>query len=277
MMDMGINQPPAVTVNRPAPEPHPMEVRTYLQRIKYHGLLTPSLDALRALYVAHCQTVPYENVDLCLGRSPELTEAALFNKIVRQWRGGVNSELNGLFVALLRALGFSATLVAAQRVDDTGFPKSETLHSMVLVNLEQRWLLDVGSWDTPGMFLALDDGEVAHFAPAYRVTQNGPLWTVWKHIQDDHWRERYLLHLKTRPLTNFAPANLNGASTQENTLVEHLICALETPTGRLTVRHARLTIVSQGQLQEQYTLNRDNWRAALHSYFGIELPGEVKA
>jgi N-hydroxyarylamine O-acetyltransferase len=46
--------------------------------------------------------------------SSVLDTDALFDKIVRRRRGGFCYELNGLFAALLRELGFDATLKSAK-------------------------------------------------------------------------------------------------------------------------------------------------------------------
>lgn len=271
-MDTGLNlsSEPANS-NSPVGHFH-LDARAYLRRIKYHGSLTPSVETLWALYQAHCQAVPYENIDLCWEQPLELTEAALFNKIVRQWRGGISCELNGLFAALLRTLGFSVTLIAAQRVDETGQPKSEFQHSMLLVDMEQRWLLDVGSWDVPGVFLALDGPQPNRFAPQYRLTQIGPLWTLWRNVQEDYWREEYLMRFKTRPLSSFVAPKQPSPVAQNGGLLPCYLCMLNTPTGRILLRQARLTVIANGHPQEMIALTPDNWRTLLRAYFGIELP-----
>jgi len=73
----------------------------YLARIKYEGPLIPSLETLQGLHRAHVMTVPFENLDIHLGRSITLAPADLFRKIVVERRGGYCFELNGLFALLL--------------------------------------------------------------------------------------------------------------------------------------------------------------------------------
>ncbi len=60
---------------------------------------------LAALHRAHLATVPFENLDIHLKRPIRLDEAAFFEKVVLQRRGGFCYELNGLFARLLRTLG----------------------------------------------------------------------------------------------------------------------------------------------------------------------------
>src|SRR5579859_3200412 len=89
-----------------------LHIKSYLRRIHYTGSLEPTYQTLAALQEAHLLAVPFENLDISLGREIILDEAALFHKIVEQRRGGFCYELNGLFASLLRALGFKVTMLS---------------------------------------------------------------------------------------------------------------------------------------------------------------------
>jgi N-hydroxyarylamine O-acetyltransferase len=54
----------------------------YLRRIGYQGSLEPDIHTLRAMHRAHSLSVPFENLDIHLGRPIVLNEARLFDKIV---------------------------------------------------------------------------------------------------------------------------------------------------------------------------------------------------
>ena len=91
------------------------ELREYLARIGLDGLepvgLPPMAETLARMQRAHLETVPFENLDIVAGKVPlALGEDALFDKIVRRRRGGFCYELNLLFAAALRALGFDVAL-----------------------------------------------------------------------------------------------------------------------------------------------------------------------
>src|SRR5437764_12252268 len=90
-----------------------VDIQRYLERINYHGSLEPTLQTLQALHEAHLLAVPFENLDIHLGRKILLDEESLWKKIVEQGRGGFCYELNGLFAWLLRALGFQVDLLSA--------------------------------------------------------------------------------------------------------------------------------------------------------------------
>ena len=50
------------------------DVDAYLARISASRPASPDLDALTALMAAHLRSVPFENLDIHLGRPIELTE-----------------------------------------------------------------------------------------------------------------------------------------------------------------------------------------------------------
>ena len=56
---------------------------------------------------AHRLSVPYETLDIWRRRHTTLATDELFDKIVTRRRGGYCFELNGLFAALLRELGYN--------------------------------------------------------------------------------------------------------------------------------------------------------------------------
>ena len=80
-------------------------VSSYLNRISYAGSMEPTAAVLCSLHRAHMLAVPFENLDIGLGRKIICDEEAILRKIVQQRRGGFCYELNGAFAALLRELG----------------------------------------------------------------------------------------------------------------------------------------------------------------------------
>ncbi|MFB3065782.1 MAG: arylamine N-acetyltransferase, partial [Planctomycetota bacterium] len=124
-----------------------MDVEALLRRIGYEGARDPNADVLQALHRAFVLSVPFENLDIHLGRPIVLDEAALFDKIVKRRRGGFCYEMNGLFAALLRALGFDVTLLSARVVGTDGKAGPEFDHLVLLVPLSERRLADVGFGD----------------------------------------------------------------------------------------------------------------------------------
>ena len=78
-----------------------LEIEAYLQRIKHVGKVQTNEAALRSLHRAHLFTVPFENLDIHLGRKIVCDESRILHKIVNERRGGFCYELNGAFALLL--------------------------------------------------------------------------------------------------------------------------------------------------------------------------------
>jgi N-hydroxyarylamine O-acetyltransferase len=124
----------------------PAELDAYLARVGYDGPREPTPPVLHALTAAHSQSVPFENLDVLLGRPIELTTDALVAKIVEQRRGGYCFEQNGLFLQVLTALGFTATPLSARvRLDRPREVVPPRTHLFLRVDLDgEAWLTDVG-------------------------------------------------------------------------------------------------------------------------------------
>src|SRR2546427_8621834 len=125
-----------------------VNTKAYLERINYplnyRRSLAPDAETLRALQVAHLLAVPFENLSIHAGQPIILEDDALFTKIVENGRGGFCYEANGLFAALLRALGFNVAMLSAEVANAEGEFGPNFDHMALMVMLEQRWLVDVG-------------------------------------------------------------------------------------------------------------------------------------
>lgn len=248
-----------------------MDRAMYLQRINYHGPLSITAQTLSALHRAHLLSVPFENLDIGLGRPIQLDEKALFEKIVLHRRGGFCYELNGLFAALLRDLGFSVTLLSAQVAHQNGGFGAPFDHLALLVTLEEPWLADVGfgdSFRTPLHLEALR--EQVQPEGRYRLSQEGDLWTLYQ--QDNaSWQAQYCFTLQPHTLAEFAPMCLYHQTSPQSHFTQGRVCTLATEDGRVTLSELRL-ITTLGHERHEQTLSGENeFHILLQQHFGISL------
>ena len=124
-----------------------VDVAAYLDRIGYRGATDPTAENLRALQSAHLFSVPFENLDISLGRKITVQQESILNKVVGLRRGGFCYELNGAFAALLREFGFDVTLLSARVARANGGEGPEFDHLTLLVDVAEPWLADVGFED----------------------------------------------------------------------------------------------------------------------------------
>jgi N-hydroxyarylamine O-acetyltransferase len=83
------------------------DLDAYLTRIGHTGARDVCLPMLRELVTRHSAAIAFENIDPVAGRAPSLELAALQRKLIHGGRGGYCYEQNTIFLAALRAMGFS--------------------------------------------------------------------------------------------------------------------------------------------------------------------------
>jgi N-hydroxyarylamine O-acetyltransferase len=241
----------------------------YLERIRYAGPLVPSAETLRALHQAHMLTVPFENLDIHLGRPIVLELPRLYDKIVNQRRGGFCYELNGLFAWLLGELGFRVEMLSA-RVCNGGEPGPEFDHMALLVQLDERLLADVGFGDSFIEPLQLDDaGEQIQRGVAYRIESDGEIERMLERQPGQAWSAVYQFTLQPRQLSEYAEMCVWQQTAPESHFTQKRVCSLATPDGRVTLSNMKLIVTKNGERQERSLADDDEYRAALSEYFGI--------
>jgi N-hydroxyarylamine O-acetyltransferase len=253
-----------------------MDVRTYLDRIGYDGSLIPTVEVLCALHRAHMHTVPFENLDIGLGREIVCDEERFFHKIVNERRGGFCYELNGAFAALLRALGFQVTLLSARVPRDDGSGGPEFDHLTLQVDLEEPWLADVGFGDSFVEPLRLKPSiEQKQFGRVYRLSSIEGGFRYESQIESEkiegEWKEEYLFKLKPRQLAEFAPMCRYHQTSPDSPFTRKRVCSRATPEGRVTLSDGKL-IETRNGVREERALADDEWRERLHELFGVVLP-----
>lgn len=148
-----------------------MQLQSYLDRIGYAGPVAPTLAALTGLLRHHALAIPFENLDVQLGRRLTLDPDAAYDKIVRHRRGGWCYEQNGLFGAVLAAIGFGVTRVAGAVMREGREDISDANHLALLVETEdapgRRFLADAGFGGS--LLEPIELAEVIHRQPPFQL------------------------------------------------------------------------------------------------------------
>ena len=124
-----------------------MNLQAYLDRIKFDGPATADLDTLQRMHRGHVENIPYENLDVQLGRPISRKPEAIFDKLVTRRRGGWCYEMNGLFSWALDEIGFRHTRMAGGVMRAVRGDWSTGNHLVLCVDLEEPYLADVGFGD----------------------------------------------------------------------------------------------------------------------------------
>jgi len=261
-----------------------MDTGAYLDRIAFRGPTAPTAETLVALQTAHLLAVPFENLDIHLGRPISQDEGALFAKIVGARRGGFCYELNGLFAALLRALGFGVDLVSARFPEETAADgySPEFDHQVLLVAVPgeaDRWLADVAGGRTgssrPLRLVAGVEQPDPHDETPFLVTEAGAgaFWSLWR-VSDGAWGELYRFSTIPRRPADFAAMCRHHQTSPDSPFPTGPVCSRLTPDGRVTLREDRLIVTWGGERTETPLADPDAVRAALWDHFAIALPAD---
>jgi len=246
-----------------------MDTDAYLERIRYAGPLVPSAETLRALHRAHMLTVPFENLDIHLGRPIVLELPRLYDKIVNQRRGGFCYELNGLFAWLLRELGFRVEMLSA-RVCNGGEPGPEFDHMALLVHLEESVLADVGFGDSFIEPLELDDArEQIQRGVAYRIESDGEIERMLERKPGQASFVVYQFTRQPRQLSEYVEMCVWQQTAPESHFTQKRVCSLATPDGRVTLSDMKLIVTKNRERKERRLSDDDEYRSILSKYFGI--------
>lgn len=248
-----------------------MNIEAYLKRINYRGSLDPTAETLRALQVAHLWAVPFENLSIHAKEPIVLEDEALFDKIVERRRGGFCYEANGLFAALLRALGFNVQMLSAGVASAAGTFGPPFDHMALMVNLEERWLVDVGFGDSFLEPLRLDERrEQRQGRRAFRIDEDGAHLVLRRRDENEDWKAEYRFTLEPFGYADYAEMCRYHQTSPDSHFTRARICSRATPAGRATLSGMRfITTNEDGHRQERTLANQQEYDAILQEHFGI--------
>ena len=250
----------------------------YLARIGYEGALTPSIETLRALHRAHVMTVPFENLDIHLGRAISLDPADLFRKIVVDRRGGYCFELNGLFALLLEDVGFAVTRLAA-RVSSGAEGVRPRSHQLLMVTLgNTSWIVDVG-FGGHGLLepLRLVFGEEARQGrECFRLVAGERGEYLLQGEREGAWVDLYSFGLDACLPVDYTFASYYHSHAPDSLFMQKRICTMPTPEGRATLMDNLLKLRGQEGTQELQVTSEDEGEQLLQQHFGLTINNHLR-
>jgi len=208
-----------------------------------------------------------------LGCPVRLGLDSLWTKLVENRRGGYCFEQNRLFAAVLEAIGFRVSRLAARvRIGATAVrPRT---HMLLMVDAEgQRWLTDVG-FGGDGLLYPVPfclDEPVAHFAWKYRIVDEGPVYV----LQSEHpegWLDLYSFTLDEQYPIDYELANYVTSTHPDSPFVRNLIAQFPAPHLRITLLNRTLVERRPEGLSETTLPDDKAVLEVLSQRFSIELP-----
>ena len=256
-----------------------LDVDAYLERVGYDGDLAPTVGTLRRLHRAHVAAIPFENLDVVLGRGVSLEMGAMQDKLLRRGRGGYCYEHNLLFAALLERIGFAVGRLTA-RIRMGGDGPRESGHMLLRVEAGGRpWLADVGFGGQRLMEpVLLEDGATSRQGGwTYRLDREGAGAWVLRVWRPEGWFDLYGFTLEPRHHGDYVVYNHYTSTSPDSPFVRGVAVMQTGPRRRQTLIGRRFTTAYPDGSTERRELTGAEPIGVLRATFGIVLDAEEEA
>jgi len=255
-----------------------IDLDRYLARIGYAGPRDATLEVLKALHFAHSTSIPFENLDVLARRPIRLDPASLQKKLIEDRRGGYCFELNGLFLAALRAMGFEVTpfigRVRWMQPEDIATART---HMLMRVDLpEGPYIADVGfgglTMTGPIRFVCDLEQATPHeprrlLARSDGYELQGKLGEAWVSIY--HFTE------EVQSPADYELSSWYTSTHPDSLFVQHLIAARPFADRRVTLFNTNLAIRGlNGQVESHKLETVADIAQALREHLGLPLSAE---
>jgi N-hydroxyarylamine O-acetyltransferase len=248
-----------------------LDLAAYCRRLGLPVPGAPDLPTLEALALGHVGAIPFENLDVLLGRPIRLDLEALQAKLVLGGRGGYCFEHNTLMAAVLRTLGYPvATLEARVRRGATTL--LARTHGILRVETGGRaWLVDVG-FGGDGLLgpVPMDGTESLRHGERHRLAAEGGL-QVLQTWTPEGWANLYAFAPEEVHPVDWAMANHYTSTHPDSRFTRTLTAQLSAPGRRQILRGRTLSIQEQGGLRTRDLVNAEVL-PVLREQFGLRVP-----
>ncbi len=251
-----------------------MNIKAYLNRINYNGVLKGDKTTLFQLHQAHLYNVPFEDLNIHYNIPIILTKKDLYQKVITGNRGGFCYELNGLFNELLKEIGFKTTIISAKVINEEGKIGPPLDHAALIVDLEKQWLVDVGFGGDSFVYpkelkLDLVQKDVRDYYKFTKYNENE--WLLMHSEDGENFKGQYALGFKEQQLENFKPECQRKQTQPGSYFVRNFICTKATPTGRVSIMNDKLIIKTNEQRESRLIEGEADRLAILKHKFEIPI------
>jgi N-hydroxyarylamine O-acetyltransferase len=250
-----------------------IDLDAYFERIRWGDLLRPDHETLAALLQAHMSAIPFENLDVLLGRPIRLDLESLQRKLVQARRGGYCFEHVTLFASVLEAAGFQPRRYLARVIRYVPLESAARTHVFLTLDLpEGCFVVDPGFGAlAPRVPVPLDGRPVTIGGETHRMISDGQRWTLQARTTDA-FDQMWVTRFEEDFPIDLELGNHYTASHPASTFRNRLMLRALTRDGRVSVLDRDVTIWRGGMQQRQQLTDRRALRELLSEHFGFDLP-----
>ncbi|HEY8698986.1 MAG TPA: arylamine N-acetyltransferase [Rhizomicrobium sp.] len=249
-----------------------MNIEDYLARIGLEERPAPDLEGLRALHRAHLLAIPYENLDVQLGRPVTIERPPIFDKLVRRRRGGWCYEMNGLLGWSLGELGFRVARATGAVMREAADEVMAGNHLVLKVELDEGlYLADVGFGDGPIEPIRVAEGAFSDGRFDFALSKADGAW--WRfHNHPAGGAKSFDFHLAPADESLFAEKCAFLQTSQASPFVQNLVCQRHTNDGLSILRGRVLKSITPNGTTERLVENAGELIAVLGDVFALDVP-----
>lgn len=256
-----------------------MNLAAYLTRIGARRPDAPSAAVLREIHRLHRGAIPFENLDILLGRFPNLDLPSLEAKLVDARRGGYCFEQNTLFAAVLEELGYPVQRLVARVVTESPVVPRPRTHMMLLAEAEGIWwLADVGfgAWGLLEPVPLREGSEERQGQATVRLRRDSAgLWTL-SCPECPVGPDLYQFDLTPQVASDYDMANFYTACHAESRFRQVLTVQRATNEARIIVRNRELITSKADGTSREPIADDDALLRLLEEQFGLVFPPQTR-
>jgi N-hydroxyarylamine O-acetyltransferase len=238
-----------------------VNLERYFERIGYRGGTQATPETLAELLAAHMRAIPFENLDVLLGRPPQLDLPSLEAKLVDARRGGYCYEHSTLFAAVIAELGFTVRLHSARVVIATPRTAAPRTHMFLSVG---DVILDPGFGGLAPRLPVPIDGTPAG---QHRLVRDGA-----DIVLEQAGQRLWTSSLEHDIPIDFVMANHFTATHPASPFTQRLMMRAFTTDGQVRVMNRDVTLIRGAETQTYPLADRSALRVLVAEHFGFDLP-----
>ncbi|XP_077166381.1 arylamine N-acetyltransferase, pineal gland isozyme NAT-3-like [Paroedura picta] len=276
-----------------------MKLKEYFARISYKGPLRPlDLKTLTAVLQCHIRSVPFENLNIHCGETIEFGLEAVYDKIVKNHRGGWCLENNLLLSWAFQTMGYDVTLLGSHvYISQQNKYDDAMIHLLLKVVIDGKGYIADGGFgiafqmwqplelvsgkdqpQKPGIFRVTEDSGMWYFDKIKRKVygSDSKLKSLYFDGPEDINCKIYCFTLKPRSIEEFREQSTILQTCPESFFVKKSICSLQTADGfrvliGWTLTETKYDYKDNMDLVEQTTITEKELEKTLKERFNIRL------
>ncbi len=248
-----------------------VQIQDYFDKLGIREQIKPTVAGMTSLHRAQHRTLPFENLDVYVGKAVKLDIEAIFEKLVRNHRGGYCFEVNGLLLHVMDCLGFTVRPLLA-RVHLSGEPSGRS-HQVTLATIDdQQWIVDAGfGANTPRAPLKLTvHGEQQVDHQCFRFIEDAR-WGYLLQVKQQDWVSLYSLDMTYVCRGDMAYGNHFTSTSPDTHFTSSLIAARPIEGGLITLLDDMLKIRMGNEEVKEVALTKENVAENFKRHFDIQL------